>query len=562
MQIKTNRLRISRFFTVVNLFVKIFWAFYSLRFRKVWHSRSWVENKKRELFISEARRFRLTAVDLGGLLIKLGQFFSTRVDVLPQSSIQELTGLQDEVQSVPFRDIKQVAEEDFKRPLNEVYAEVDEMPIASASLGQVHRGALLTGQVVAIKILRPGIEELVRVDLKAIHAVIRLLKILTDWERKIDMDAIYVEFASTLLDELDYIKEAHNCETIANNNQDQQIIFPSIYHDYTTHRVLTMEYMEGIKITNYDQLSKSGIDRGSIARRLLGAYVTQILVDGFFHADPHPGNLFVTQEGKLVMIDFGMVGSIPPELKEILVDLVLAIVKRDNIQVVGYFKRIGFLRYDADTELVARAVGILLEETLGLGVDFAKADFGAFLTDLEQLLYEQPFQIPAQFTFLGRALGTLYGICIGLDPNFNFLDEAKPYLNSFAKEETTIWNSVKEKASQFGAALVDIPPVAARVLTRMDKGEFSVRLPLNSLEETIAANTRANNSISAAIIFGLLFLTHAYFKVHQLHSEARYSLIASLLLPLIIIYFNRTKSRRMFKAPPPHMFRRQGRETK
>jgi len=562
MQIKTNRLRISRFFTVVNLFVKIFWAFYSLRFRKVWHSRSWVENKKRELFISEARRFRLTAVDLGGLLIKLGQFFSTRVDVLPQSSIQELTGLQDEVQSVPFRDIKQVAEEDFKRPLNEVYAEVDEMPIASASLGQVHRGALLTGQVVAIKILRPGIEELVRVDLKAIHAVIRLLKILTDWERKIDMDAIYVEFASTLLDELDYIKEAHNCETIANNNQDQQIIFPSIYHDYTTHRVLTMEYMEGIKITNYDQLSKSGIDRGSIARLLLGAYVTQILVDGFFHADPHPGNLFVTQEGKLVMIDFGMVGSIPPELKEILVDLVLAIVKRDNIQVVGYFKRIGFLRYDADTELVARAVGILLEETLGLGVDFAKADFGAFLTDLEQLLYEQPFQIPAQFTFLGRALGTLYGICIGLDPNFNFLDEAKPYLNSFAKEETTIWNSVKEKASQFGAALVDIPPVAARVLTRMDKGEFSVRLPLNSLEETIAANTRANNSISAAIIFGLLFLTHAYFKVHQLHSEARYSLIASLLLPLIIIYFNRTKSRRMFKAPPPHMFRRQGRETK
>ncbi len=559
---QTTRIRIKRFYTVVNLFLQIFWSFYSIKYKKIWHARSWPEAHRQKLFVSEARRFRHTAVDLGGLLIKLGQFFSTRVDVFPQPTINELAGLQDEVQAVPFADVRQVAEEDFSRSLEEIYARVEEMPLASASLGQVHRGWLTSGEEVAIKIQRPGIDELVRIDLKAIALVVKVIKRLTDWERRIDLDAIYDEFATTLLDELDYIKEGHNAETIAGNTKDENILFPKIYWNYTTHRVLTMEFMEGVKITNYEELARLGVDRGNIARTLLKSYINQILADGFFHADPHPGNLFVNQQGKLVMLDFGMVGSIPPELKEILVDLVLALVKRDNIQVVGFFKKIGFLRYDADTELVARAVGMLLEETLGTGIDFANADFSGFLTDLESLLYEQPFQIPAQFTFMGRALGTLYGICVGLDPNFNFLDEAKPYLTSFARKEAGVWEAIKEKSTRFGASLIEIPTLAEKVLHRMDKGDLTIKISQSSLEDVITANTRAIYLVAAAVVFGLAMLTAAYLQINQAYTLARWALGASLLLPLLLARLGRTKPRRKFKAPPPHAFRRQGREYK
>ncbi len=561
MDLRLARLRISRFYTVVSLFLKIFWSFYSIKYKKLWHGRNWPQAQRQKLFVSEARRFRHTAVELGGLLIKLGQFFSTRVDVFPQSTIKELTGLQDEVEPVPFREVRQVAEEDMARSLEEVYAQVEEMPVASASLGQVHRGVLTSGETVAIKIQRPGIDEMVRIDLKAIALVIDIIKRLTDWESKIDLDAIYAEFAETLLDELDYVKEGHNAETIAANTRarDENILFPAIYWDYTTRRVLTMEYMEGIKITNYDELSRLGVDRNQIALILLRAYINQILADGFFHADPHPGNLFVTPEGQLVMLDFGMVGSIPEELKEVLIDLVLAIVKRDNVAVVGYFKKIGFLRYDADTELVARAVGLLLEETLGTGIDFAKADFSGFLKDLETLLYEQPFQIPAQFTFMGRALGTLYGICIGLDPNFNFLDEAKPYLSSFARKDAGVWDAVKEKSTLFATSLLEVPPLAEKVLRRMEKGDLNVKLSLAEWEGSLAANTRAIYYVAAAVVFGFAILTAAYLQVNGFSSEARWALGAALLLPLYLIRRGRPQVRRRMKAPPPHAFRRQGR---
>ncbi len=559
MHLNTFWLRISRFYTVLSSFIKMFWSFYSVKFKKLWHSRSWPHEHRKKLYVSEARRFRQTAVQLGGMLIKLGQFFSTRVDVFPQAVIRELAGLQDEVQSVPFHEIRQVAEEDFARSLEEVYAQVDEIPLASASLGQVHRGKLTTGETVAIKILRPGIENLIRIDLKAIAIVIKFLKIFTNWDQKIDMDRIFEEFTDTLLNELDYVQEGHNAETIARNTDDKDILFPTIYWDYTTNRVLTMQFMEGFKISDIEAITKAGINRSDLARRLEGAYIKQILIDGFFHADPHPGNIFVTSEGKLVMIDFGMVGTIPLDLREILTELVLAIIRRDNIQVVEFFKILGFLRYDADSELVARAVGFLMEETLGTGVDISQADFGSFLADLENLLYEQPFQIPAQYTFLGRALGTLYGICIVLDPNFNFLDEAKPYLSAFTKEKHLLKNTIKEKAALIGSSLVEIPPLAARVLSRMDNGELSIKFPLVSLENSIAANTRATYNLSAFIVFGLTLFTSAYLYVNQLHTYATVTFSASLIIPLLILRLSRPKNRSTVIIDHSHLLRRQRR---
>ncbi len=518
----------KRFWTVIRLFLSIFWAFYSLKYKRLWHSQTWVEEARAELARTQARNFRETAVDLGGLLIKLGQFFSTRVDILPQASIEELSSLQDEVQAVPFEDLKSLAEQEFAQPLANVFASISDEPLASASLGQVHLGKLSSGETVAIKIQRPGIEDLVSIDLKAVGRVIQVVKKLTDWERFIDLDAIYKEFSSTLWDELNYQQEGKNAEKIAGNNaDDDDLIIPRIYWQYTTRRVLTMEYIDGIKVTNLDEMSRLAIDRQALAAKLLQVYVKQVLIDGFFHADPHPGNLFVSPQGKLIMIDFGMVGQIPPDLRDTLIDMVFAMVNRDFQKVVEYLKLIGFIRYDADEHVIVRAVSLFLEQTLGNTKELSQTDINAILEDLESLLYEQPFQVPANFTFLGRALGTLYGICVNIYPEISFLDVARPYIDQIAPKQDSILKIIKEKGKIFSTSLIEIPPLAEKVLRKADLGDLSLKVSIPEIPEAIQNNTRAGRAIAWALVFGFTLFTSAYLKVNQEVLLAKYCLLLS-----------------------------------
>lgn len=552
----SRRLGMLRFFRVIKLFVDIFWAFYSLKFKRIWHNASWVEVKRQELYKTQARYFRDTAVQMGGLLIKLGQFFSTRVDILPRISIDELAGLQDEVPAVEFAEIKEVIETEFARPIERVFAQFDCDALASASLGQVHRGHLSDGSTVAIKVQRPGIDELVAVDLRAIYQVIKLIKIFTNWGQVIDFDAIFVEFKETLQAELDYIQEGHNAETIAKNSQDDpDIIIPGIYWDFTTRRVLTMEYLEGIKVTDHKLLLQSGINRQAIAAKLLQTYVKQMLIDGFYHADPHPGNLFVTPEGKLIMVDFGMIGSITPHLRQTLVEMVFALVNRDYAQVTEYLKELGFIRYDYDNQALNRAISIFLEELVGSGQDLSSLDLQALLRDLETLFYEQPFQVPANFTFLGRALGTLYGICIGLDPGISFIDVAKPYVKQIAPERDSIFRIVKDRSKLIGNALLDIPPLMQKALIRVERGELNLTPPLQNINHAIEQNTRVTRSLVWSIVFGFSLLTSAYLLVNGLKDFATYLMIFSIIIFLLLLKTNRKPTRK--KAPhPPVMIKR------
>ncbi|HBQ26518.1 MAG TPA: ABC transporter [Syntrophomonas sp.] len=552
----SHRSGMLRFFMVIKLFLNIFWAFYSLKFKRIWHTTSWVQVKRQELYKTQARYFRDISVEMGGLLIKLGQFLSTRVDILPRSSIDELAGLQDEVPAVEFAEIKEVIEAEFESSLEQVFAQFDSDVLASASLGQVHRGHLSNGNTVAIKVQRPGIDELVAIDLRAIYQVIKLIKIFTNWGQVIDLDAIFIEFKETVQDELDYVHEGHNAETIARNSQDDpNIIIPKIYWDYTTRRVLTMEYLEGIKVTDHQLMEQNGIDRQSIAAKLLQTYVKQILIDGFYHADPHPGNLFVTPDGKLVMVDFGMTGSITPDLRETLIEMVFALVNRDYSQVTEYLKELGFIRYDYDNQALNRAISIFLEELVGAGQDLSSLDLQALLRDLETLLYEQPFQIPANFTFLGRALGTLYGICIDLDPGISFIDVAKPYVDQIAPEKGSIFRIVKDRSKLIANALLDIPPLMQKALIRVERGEFNLTLPLRNINDAIDQNTRVTRSLVWSIIFGFSLLTSAYLLVNGLKDFATYLLIFSIIIFLLLLKANRKPTRR--KAPhPPVMIKR------
>lgn len=542
---------IKRFFRVINLFFHIFWSFYSLKIKATWHQPGWKEERREELYVSEARRFRNTAVEMGGLLIKLGQFFSTRVDVFPQSTTRELANLQDEVPAVDFKDMCQVLESEFGKPLHEIYPAMNPIPLASASLGQVHEAELFGGQKVAVKVLRPNIEKLIDIDLRAVRQVIGWVKFFTDWQQWVDFDAIYREFEETLREELNYLQEGKNAETIAANNvADNDLIVPRIYWDYTRQRVLTMEFVDGYKVTDYAGLQQAGINRSKLASRLLEIYVKQILVDGFFHADPHPGNLFIDPDGRVIMIDFGMVGTISPELKEKLIKMVLAMVDRDNLQVVYYLKQVGFLRRDADENLIARAVGVFLEQLLGQGTDLFDNDLKDLLEDLEEILYEQPFQIPARFTFLGRALGTLYGICIGLDKDISFLDAGKPYLKQFMPEGARPLKMIKDKATVLASSLIEVPPLLAKVLRQAERGDLELKLPLKNMQETLEQNTRTSLAIAWGIVLGAAMFSTVYLYVNGFIIEARWGAGATLIAALIFISKTRNQGRKRFLHHP------------
>jgi len=461
--------------------------------------------------------------------------------------------LQDEVKSVPFTQLRDLAESEFAAPLDHVFESIAEQPLASASLGQVHLGRLSTGETVAVKIQRPGIEDLVATDLKAVGRIVQLIRRFTNWERFIDLEAIYKEFSETLWDELDYLKEGKNAETISANNQDDQdLIIPRIYWQYTTRRVLTMEYIEGIKVTDLDGMARQGINRQVLASRLLQVYIKQVLIDGFFHADPHPGNLFVSSDGKLIMIDFGMVGRIPADQRDTLIEMVFAMVNRDFPKVVEYLKIVGFIRYDAEERLIIRAVSLFLEQALGNRQELSQKDLNAILKDLEVLLYEQPFQVPANFTFLGRALGTLYGICVKLDPDISFLDVARPYIDQISPKEKSLWKIVREKGPLWGFSLLEIPLLAEKVLRKADIGELTLRIPFDDIKEEIIHNSRSNRGIAWMLAFGFTLLTSAYLKINQESRLSLYSLAASILFLIIsaLSFRRRTRApRRIIRHP-------------
>ena len=349
----------------------------------------------------------------------------------------------------------------------------------------------------------------------------------------IDFDAIFIEFKENVKAELDYIQEGHNAETIARNSQDApDVIIPKIYWDYTTRRVLTMEYLEGIKVTEHQLMEQYQINRQALAAKLLQIYVKQILIDGFYHADPHPGNLFITPEGKIIMVDFGMTDSITPDLKETLIEMVFALVNRDYDQVTHYLKELGFIRYDYDNQALNRAMSIFLEELVGTSQDLSSFDLQDLLRDLETLLYEQPFQIPANFTFLGRALGTLYGICLDLDPGISFIDVAKPYVDQIAPERSSIFRIAKDRSKLIGNALLDIPPLMQKALIRVERGELNLTHPLQNINNAIEHNTQVTKALVWAIVFGFSLATSAYLFVNGLTRLA----ICLLIFSSVIFY--------------------------
>lgn len=385
-----------------------------------------------------ARGFRRFAIGMGGVMIKLGQFASTRADVLPEEVIAELESLQDEVPAVPFERIRTVIEEELG-PLAQRYRRINEDAVASASLGQVYRAQLLNGERVVIKVQRPGMRQIVYTDLAALHIVAQVAARFRFVSRRADPVGLAEEFGRVLLEEISYEQEARNAQRFVRMFEDDMNIYvPSVYPEHSTDRVLTMEDVTSIKINDFAALEAAGISRKLVARRLMQTYLRQIFQERFFHADPHPGNLFIyplpvddeaeyAGTGKrpfyLIFIDFGMTGTLSREIVQGMLNTLAAVISRDAGKMVRSYSELGFLLPDADTRRIEEAVGAVFDRVWGLSMaEMRDMDFevaAGIAGEFNDLLHDMPFRVPQDFIYLGRAVGILSGMCTTLDPDYN-----------------------------------------------------------------------------------------------------------------------------------------------
>ncbi|OUC13304.1 MAG: hypothetical protein B0A82_17600 [Alkalinema sp. CACIAM 70d] len=444
-----------------------------------------------------------TFLDLGPTFIKIGQALSTRADLLPMEYVKALTRLQDQVPQFPAEQAIAIIEEELGSPLQTLYQEFDREPIAAASLGQVHRARLHSGEEVVVKVQRPGLERLFDLDFQVLKRVIHWIKRFLPGSHYYDLDAIYQEFSDILYKEIDYVREAMNADRFRRNFLDHAYIaVPKVYPRFTTSRVLTMEYMPGIKVNDRARLEAAGINPKDINHIGICAYLKQLLQDGFFQADPHPGNMAVSMDGKLIFYDFGMMAEVQPINRNQMVETFFAVLKKDTDQVIETLTDMGLIEPMSDMTPVHRIIKFLLERFTEKPVEIQA--FKSLRNELYSLFEKQPFRLPARMTFIIKALTTLDGVARDLDPQYNLLAAAKPFVKSLAT--STVQNQgrgmgelVKQAKGYLAYQLKKPNPTEvaiARLEERLAQGELEVRV--RSVESDRALKT-LNLSIKALL---------------------------------------------------------------
>jgi predicted unusual protein kinase regulating ubiquinone biosynthesis (AarF/ABC1/UbiB family) len=525
--IRTRYRRIILFFGRIILSFA-FWELILPRIGLRWLARRTRSKRLR----SSATAFRKLAIQMGGVMIKVGQFLSTRVDVLPIEITSELSGLQDEVPPVNFPDICAVVEAEFGMPISEKFVRLEETPLAAASLGQAHRAWISIDadgqenvQDVVVKIQRPNIENIIATDLAALRTVGDWLRRYGPIRRRADIPALLDEFTRITYQEIDYLAEGHNAETFAKNFKSHpEIRVPSVYWTHTTKRALTLENVWGIKITDYEAISSSGVDRSEVATRLLNTYLKQIFEDGFFHADPHPGNLFVNppphpqeeesipgdgHEWQLTFVDFGMVGHVAPNLLAGLRELLIGVGTQNAHRVVNSYQMLGVLLPGADLELIEKAEARVFEQFWGKNMaelsHISPQEVREFAGEYRELIYSLPFQVPHDMIFLARTVSILSGMCTGLDPEFNLWDHLVPYARKLIAEEGRAGGAaLLEEIGALVRALVAVPKKLDTILDKMERGEIAVRAP--EISRQVKGMDHAIRQVAGGIIFAALLL--------------------------------------------------------
>jgi predicted unusual protein kinase regulating ubiquinone biosynthesis (AarF/ABC1/UbiB family) len=429
---------------------------------------------------TQAIWIRDTFLDLGPTFIKVGQLFSTRADLFPSEYVEELSKLQDRVPAFSYEQVEAIIKQDLGKPVAELFNSFDPIPLAAASLGQVHKAQLHSGEEVVVKVQRPGLRKLFTIDLQILKGITRYFQNHPEWGRGRDWLGIYEECCRILWEEIDYLNEGKNADTFRRNfRSDDWVKVPRVYWRYTTPRVVTLEYLPGIKISHYEALEAAGLDRKLIAHLGAKAYLQQLLNDGFFHADPHPGNIAVNAEGALIFYDFGMMGRIRSNVREQLMQTLFGIAQKDADRVVTSLVELGALSPVDDMGPVRRSIQYMLDHFMDK--PFENQSVADISEDLYEIAYDQPFRFPATFTFVMRAFSTLEGVGKGLDPEFNFMEVAKPFAmqimtNGNNPDGNSFLNELGRQAAQVGSTALGLPRRIEDTIEKLERGDLRVRV--------------------------------------------------------------------------------------
>jgi ubiquinone biosynthesis protein len=475
------------------------------------------KQRPRDMRLTRAQRLRMAVEELGPAYIKLGQILSTRPDFMPADFIEELSKLQDRVPPCPFEELRHIVETELKGALEEALLTMAETPLASASIGQVHKGRLHSGEDVAIKVRRPGISKLIEVDLEI------MLHLATLMERHIAELAphrpvtIVEEFASTLEKELDFGLEAANMRRFAGDFEDNPAVhIPEVYREFSTTRVLTMEYVEGIKISQVELIEAAGMDKHLLTARGADLILTQVFLNGFFHADPHPGNLFVLPDHVICLLDFGMVGIVDRETRERFVDLIDSVVNRDEPVMVETLLQLTEWDLYPDIRRMQRDVTDFISRYLYRSL--REIEVGACLKELMMIATRHRLRIPPDLFLMIKAFATVEGIGRQLDPEFDMVAQARPFLvkvnaerfspRRIAREAMGMSRMLLKLTRQFPKDLLDL----TRAIRRQ---QLNLTVTHQGLQDMLATHDRISNRISFSIIIAALLIGSALIVISK-----------------------------------------------
>ncbi|WP_338431877.1 AarF/ABC1/UbiB kinase family protein [Synechococcus elongatus] len=474
------------------------------------------QNQRRRRLASWIRE---TCLDLGPTFIKVGQLFSTRADLFPAEYVEELSKLQDQVPAFDLEQVQQILTSELGASPEALFSDFDPVPLAAASLGQVHRARLKTGEAVVVKVQRPGLQQLFTVDLAILRGIAEYFQRHRRWGQGRDWVGIYEECCRILWQETDYLREGRNADRFRRDFRDcDWLLVPRVYWRYASPRVLTLEYLPGIKISDYTALEAANLDRQKISQLNAEAYLRQVLNHGFFHADPHPGNLAVSPTGRLIFYDFGMMGEIRTDVRSKLMQVFLGIARKDADDIVSALVELGALLPTGDLGPVRRSVQYLLDNFLDR--PFEGQSISAISDDIYEIAYDQPFRFPATFTFVMRAFSTLEGVGKGLDPDFNFMTVAKPYALEIMSDATPnaagLLNEFSRQALAVGNSALGLPRRLDDTLDKLEQGDLRVRVRASESDRLLRRLLLTQQSQTWAILTSALWIGAAIISLGEL----------------------------------------------
>jgi predicted unusual protein kinase regulating ubiquinone biosynthesis (AarF/ABC1/UbiB family) len=534
-----------RFFVVAYQFGPLLWAYARdrRRFLLIGGSRS----PDRETQQARAERLLDSLLTLGPTFIKLGQLLSTRPDILPPAYIEVLSSLQDDVPPAPWDEAKTVLEDELG-PVDEVFDDFDREPISGASLGQVYT-ATYEGREVAVKIRRPNIESLVEADLQVLRWSVPILVRFLGEARSFSLENLTEEFAKTIQEEMDYGRERRVLQEIrANFEGNDEIRIPEAIPAVSGPRVLTMEYIDGIKINDVETLDERGIDRTELARKLQRIYLQMIVEDGTFHADPHPGNLAVADDGAVIFYDFGMSGQVDPFYQRKIVDFYIGVANQNIDAILDAMIEMGTLSPQVDREVMGNVMELAIADVRG--EDLEQYRVNQVIQQVEDTIYEFPLRLPRNFALILRVATVVEGVCVTLDPDFDFIAVAQDYLAEEGFIEETIGQIARETADQVRdttEALFTVPPKLDRVLDDIDRDKVTLNVRIEDKNDVL-------DRLARRIVYGIMTavgaLSTAILYAFDQTTAVSAGVAAVLTLPVVYLLYRSLQRQSGIQARP------------